>query len=468
MNAQRFLALAGVGSRRQCDRLIAEGRVTVGGQALKHGVDIQPGDEVRVDGAVIHSLEPLMYLALCKPAGCISDRGVPGEKSALDLVDLPQRLYAAGRLDKDASGLLLLTNDGELALRLTHPRFEHEKEYLVRVTGQPAGDVLQRWREGVRLQGESTAPAQVSLERREDGDTWLRVTMREGRKRQIKRVAKLLGHPVRQIIRVRIGPVALGRLQPGQWRPLSEQERASLGITPRGTDQTRRQPPSIIAIDGPAASGKSTLGAALAGRLDYLYFDTGVMYRAVTLAALRQGIDLRDETALAELAGRVRIEVTPPHVADGRQYTVWLDGADVTWDIRAPEVDAGVSLPSACPGVRAEMVEQQRRIGAKGRVVMVGRDIGTVVMPEAGFKLFLSASVEERARRRAEELRRRGEPADDQQVLDALRRRDELDASRSHSPLRPAEDAVIVDSTGRSPEEVMEIVCRIMDQEGRA
>ncbi len=177
------------------------------------------------------------------------------------------------------------------------------------------------------------------------------------------------------------------------------------------------------------------------------------MYRAVTLAALRRGVPLRDEAAVADLARDVKIEVTPPHVGDGRQYTVWLDGADVTWELRAPEVDAGVSIVSAYAGVRVEMVRQQRRIAGQGRVVMVGRDIGTVVMPDADLKIYLDAGVEERARRRYEELRDRGEPADYEQVLAALRRRDELDSSRAHSPLRPAPDAIIIDSTRQTPEE---------------
>jgi len=231
MNPQRFLALAGVGSRRKCARLIAEERVTINGQILTFGVDIQPADDVRVDGAPISAPSSLIYIALHKPAGYISDRGVPGERSALDLVDAPQRLFAVGRLDKDATGLLLLTNDGELALRLTHPRYEHEKEYRVRVSGRPSEVALQRWREGILLREEMTAPAQVHVERHEGGDTWMRIILREGRKRQIKRVAKLLGHPAQQLIRVRIGPIRLGRLEPGQWRYLNEQEVAVLQAT---------------------------------------------------------------------------------------------------------------------------------------------------------------------------------------------------------------------------------------------
>jgi CMP/dCMP kinase len=218
-----------------------------------------------------------------------------------------------------------------------------------------------------------------------------------------------------------------------------------------------------ITIDGPAASGKSTLGAALAERLGYLYFDTGVMYRAVTLAALQRGIDPHDEAALTQLARAVRIEVMLPHVADGRQYSVWLDGQDATWDIRRPDVDASVSIPSAYVGVRAEMVRQQRRIAEGGNVVMVGRDIGTVVLPDADLKIFLDASVEERAHRRTHELQERGQQPVYADVLEAMRRRDLLDTSRAASPLRPAADAILVDSTGRTAGEVLDQMYQLVE-----
>ncbi|MBC7225542.1 MAG: (d)CMP kinase, partial [Anaerolineae bacterium] len=169
--------------------------------------------------------------------------------------------------------------------------------------------------------------------------------------------------------------------------------------------------PSTIAIDGPAASGKSTIGGLLAKELGYLYLDTGVMYRAVTLEALRAGVDIADEEAVVALAHRLRIEVLPPgpEHRDGRPYTVLADGRDVTWEIRTPEVDAAVSPVSAYPGVREVLTEAQRQIGRRGRVVMVGRDIGTVVLPDADLKIYLDASPEERARRRYLERLDRGE-----------------------------------------------------------
>ena len=225
-------------------------------------------------------------------------------------------------------------------------------------------------------------------------------------------------------------------------------------------DKKTLSKPSQIAIDGPAASGKSTIGGLLAERLDYVYFDTGVMYRAVTWVALQRGIDLADEAAVTVLAERIHIEVTQPTVADGRQYTVYADGEDVTWQIRRPEVDHGVSPVSAYPGVRAALTAQQRRIGQAGQVVMVGRDIGTVVMPDADLKIYLDASVEERARRRYREIRDRGEPANYDPILRDMRRRDKIDSERDTAPLRPARDAVIIDTTAMAVAEVLDEVER--------
>lgn len=212
--------------------------------------------------------------------------------------------------------------------------------------------------------------------------------------------------------------------------------------------------PQIIAIDGPAASGKSTLGCKLAEALGYLYFDTGVMYRAVTWAALEKGIPPTDKPALTELAEQVKIDVLPPSVPDGRTSDVLLDGRDITRDIRRPEVDANVSPISAIPGVRKALTEQQRRIGKRGRVVMVGRDIGTVVFPEAGLKIFLVASVEERANRRYQEALQRGEKVTYESILAGLRRRDQIDSTREVAPLLKAEDAIVINSEGLNIEQV--------------
>lgn len=216
-----------------------------------------------------------------------------------------------------------------------------------------------------------------------------------------------------------------------------------------------------IAVDGPAASGKSTVGKLLADRLGYLYFDTGLMYRAVAWLALERGAPITDEAAVTALAEAAHIDVAPPTVSDGRQNTVLVNGQDVTWALREPAVNANVSLVAAYGGVRHAMVLQQRRVGQRGQVVMVGRDIGTVVLPEAGLKIFLAASPEERARRRWLEEQARGGRRTLEQVVAEIRMRDEIDSTRAISPLRPAEDAVTIDSTGLTPEEVVEEILRI-------
>jgi cytidylate kinase len=211
----------------------------------------------------------------------------------------------------------------------------------------------------------------------------------------------------------------------------------------------------IIALDGPAASGKTTIGRMLAARLGYLFFDTGVMYRAVALAAYQNGVDPADEAEVSELAEQIEIDVQPSADEDGRSSTVLLDGDDVSWAIREPVVDASVSKVSAYARVRAAMVAQQRKIGLRGKVVMVGRDVGTVVLPEAELKIFLEASLEERARRRYAELQSRGDKQTLQEVQAGLAQRDEVDSGRALSPLRPAEDAVIIDTTALTPEEIL-------------
>jgi cytidylate kinase len=216
--------------------------------------------------------------------------------------------------------------------------------------------------------------------------------------------------------------------------------------------------PNIIAIDGPAASGKSTLAIHLANWLKYLYFDTGIMYRAVTLATLKSGLDPNDEAAVTKLSEQVRIDVKPPTPGLGRTYDVTLDGQDVTDGIRTAEVEAWVSPVSTYAGVRKAMTAQQRLIGARGQVVMVGRDIGTVVFPEADLKIYLVASVEERARRRYQELLEAGGQPDYEKIAESMRRRDQIDSHRAIAPLKPAEDARIIDTDHLSIEQVFELV----------
>lgn len=218
--------------------------------------------------------------------------------------------------------------------------------------------------------------------------------------------------------------------------------------------------PRTIAIDGPSGSGKSTVGELLARRLGYLYFDTGVMYRAVTFVALQRGLDVADEAQIGALAEQLKIDVLPPTVHDGRQNTVLADGVDITRNLRSPEIDANVSTVASNGAVRAAMVRQQRAIGERGQVVMIGRDIGTVVLPRSELKLYLTAGVEERARRRQRENAQRGDETPYEAVLDMMRRRDEKDMGRENSPLRPASDAQMINSEEMAADEIVDRIAQ--------
>lgn len=215
-----------------------------------------------------------------------------------------------------------------------------------------------------------------------------------------------------------------------------------------------KTPPSIIALDGPAASGKSTVGLRLADALGYLFFDTGVMYRAVTWIALNHDMDLHDEAAISQMAETAEIDIRPPSQNDGRACDIVVADKDITWDVRSGDVEASVSLVAAYAGVRTALSGQQRRIGLRGKVVMVGRDIGTVVLPEADLKVYMDASAEERARRRVKDITSRGEPANYEEILKKMIERDRLDSTRAVAPLRPADDALVLDTDRLSEEEV--------------
>lgn len=221
--------------------------------------------------------------------------------------------------------------------------------------------------------------------------------------------------------------------------------------------------PNIIAIDGPAASGKNTVGLLLAQRLGYRFVDSGAMYRALAWWALQLDLDFIDEAGLERLARDVHIEVTP--VDDEHpQGGLMLDGEDVTPHLHRPEVDATVSLVARIPGVRRIMVAQQRALAARGKIVMVGRDIGTVVLPDAGLKLYLDAGVAERARRRHAELSAGGESDGYHQVLAALQNRDAIDTQREDSPLRPAPGARIIATDRLTAHQVAALVLQPCQQ----
>lgn len=204
------------------------------------------------------------------------------------------------------------------------------------------------------------------------------------------------------------------------------------------------------------------MGTRLANELGYLCLDTGVMYRAVTLAALQAGIRICDEVNITNLAEHIQIDVKPASIEDGRAFDVLVDGKDVTWDIRLPEVNQYVSPVSAYAGVRAAMTLQQRRIGEQGNIVMLGRDIGTVVLPDADMKIYLDASVEERARRRYLEEINRGNQVTFEDILESLKRRDQIDSTRDIAPLKVADDAVVIDTENLCIEEVVHKIKEVL------
>lgn len=230
---QKLMARAGIGSRRHNEKLIEAGRVRVNGRVAGLGDKADPEkDRIEVEGRLLTLAQQRhLYIALHKPKGVISsleDELEEGRPTVRDLIDVPGHLYPVGRLDKQSTGLMLMTNDGKLAHRLTHPRYGHRKTYEVVVEGRVPPQALEQWRQGVLLDGRVTAPATVRVIQQQKSSTQLEVVMREGRKRQIRRVASLLGHPVTRLKRVKIGPLELGDLQPGQWRHLRPEEVAAL------------------------------------------------------------------------------------------------------------------------------------------------------------------------------------------------------------------------------------------------
>jgi cytidylate kinase len=208
-----------------------------------------------------------------------------------------------------------------------------------------------------------------------------------------------------------------------------------------------------VAIDGPAGAGKSVLGAALSQAVGATYIDSGIAYRAVTWDALESGLDLDDDLTLAPRAASLPITIEPAHHADGRQFTVEVAGRDVTWALRSPEVDAAVSRPSALPGVRAAVTDQLRRLASTGRVVMVGRDIGTVVLPQAILKVWVTATAATRAGRRVAELQSRGLEADPAAIYAGIIERDLRDSSRATAPSRAAPDAIVIETDAMTIDE---------------
>ena len=242
---QKILAQAGYGSRRACEDFITAGRVRVNGQIATLGQKADPAaDKITVDGKAIAAAEALTYIALYKPRMVLSavekERG-DERQTVRDLVEVSQHIHPVGRLDFESEGLVLMTNDGDLTNKLTHPKFGHQKEYRVLLARRPDQEQLEAWRRGVVLEDEyKTAPVDVRFESAQGKGAWVRVVMGEGRKRQIRETCKQLGLPVVRIVRVRIGSLRLGNLKPRQWRYLTREEIDGLKGNETGKKTGRR------------------------------------------------------------------------------------------------------------------------------------------------------------------------------------------------------------------------------------
>jgi len=247
---QKLMAQANIGSRRECEKIIEKGRVRVNGRIAKLGDKADPNnDAIEVDGRLLTiDREELIYIALNKPKGVISsleDELKQNRKTVRDLIPLPGHLYPVGRLDKQSEGLMLMTNDGDMAHKLTHPRYGHEKTYRVVVEGYLSDQSIKKWERGVPFEGRLTAPVKIEVPQRQRDFTQLKITMREGRKRQIRRIAaNTFGHTVRELVRESIGPIKLGNLKSGQWRHLDPEEIAALrtSVQAKKASKPRRRP----------------------------------------------------------------------------------------------------------------------------------------------------------------------------------------------------------------------------------
>lgn len=463
---QKALADAGIASRRASEVLVAAGRVLIDGRPAAVGQRVDPtAARITVDGRVVGQRSPSVYLALNKPHGVtstVADRHA--QTTVVDLVppDLRRahgRIYPVGRLDRDSEGLLLLTNDGAWAQRLIHPRHELEREYAIGV-----GEDLDRHQEdalgeGVELE-EGTArvtgmrhATEIETRRLEalmghaaGPLVWYRAVLRQGWRRQLRRMFTAVGMPVQRLIRVRIGTLRLDDLPPGRVRELSAAERGRLVAD----EAVPAEPPDrsglVVSLDGPGSSGKSSVGAGAALVLGYRFCDTGVLYRALTWLALERGVDAGDASALESLTPELGLA---PDTA-GRLRRIRVDGRDVTEALHSEAVDRHVSRVARHAAVRRALLPVQRSLATGGRIIIAGRDIGTVVLPDADLKLFIDVSLEERARRRAAERGVEPGGAAAASLTADLARRDEVDSTRRIAPLRRPAGAVIIRSDGNT------------------
>ena len=455
---QKILARGGVASRRASESLILDGHVSVNGKVVTElGTRADPDMDCRrrrwptgLQGsdAQVHHAE--------QACGLCDDTSRSGRVARPSTSWFPRfpGCFTVGRLDRETEGLLLLTTDGAWAEQVAHPRYEVEREYEVRWPVL-SGRTIWRGCETVSCwMANRPGRCPCNLSDQTGLSSLVTIVMLEGRKREVRMICASAGMRVKRLVRRRLGPVLLGWLALGHWRTLDVQEVTAL-VSHRGrrhrapsawpldrgrwvktgTGRRRRVKRSVcMAIDGPVASGKSTIGKHVAVALGYVYLDTGAMYRGVTSLVLDRGIEPADVQRVAEIARSVTFSFPTLATAQAVNPPLLADGVDITDRLRTPIVDKTVSLVSSYGEVRETMVAQQRRIRQEHSTVMVGRDIGTVVAPDADVKIYLSASVEDRARRRFEEHRASGLEAHTRLRWPISKRRDKLDTETAAVP----------------------------------
>lgn len=501
---QKVLAAAGVASRRGSEALVAAGRVTVDGRVATPGQAVDPAvARIEVDGRAVAPLGPVspVHLLLHKPTGVTSTvRDRHATRTVLDLVPrvlIPEagRLYPVGRLDQDSDGLLILTNDGPWADRVLHPRYGVEREYAVGLGEALDREQVRALEEGIALDEglavlfhlrEATAPETRRLVEllapvpRPSPGTG-RPCARGGSGRS-GGCSRRSGCPSRGWYACASVPSASNACRAARSGPCRRRRSAAWV---RGTWPVARRPGRtvalgaaavhrypevmtanagerrlVVALDGPASSGKSSVGAAAALELGYRFIDTGLLYRALTWLSRARRIAPDDAGALAAMISEVRLAPDTQNRLD----RVLVDGRDVTDDVRTADVDRHVSDVAKVPEVRAAFLPVQRALAADGGIIVAGRDIGTVVLPDADLKIFLDASVEERARRRAEERGLEPGGHEARWILAELRRRDQIDRNRPVAPLRPAEDARHIRTDGNSFEQTVAAVVAMISE----
>jgi cytidylate kinase len=461
--------------------MVAAGRVSINGRVATLGERVDPNrDRIAVDGRAVGGPPEPVYIAVNKPAGVtstVSDRHA--EHTILELVpdDMLRRhgrVYPVGRLDRDSEGLLLLTNDGDWAQGMLHPRYEVEREYAVGLAAPLDARQQRALRTGVDLDegrarvaslrpqtATETRRLEALVGRSRGALVWYRAVLRQGWKRQLRRMFGAIGAPVDRLVRVRVGSLRLDGLRSGAGRELSRAETERLARRPAARTSPARG--LVVSLDGPGSSGKSTVGAGAAVELGYRFLDTGVLYRALTWLGILRGVDHHDAPALAHLASE--LELTPDDRDQLRRVRV--GGQDVTDALHSAEVDQAVSVVSAHPDVRGALLPVQRGLASDGRIIMAGRDIGSIVLPDADPKLYIDVSVEERARRRAEQRGFAAGTAEATEIEAELRERDRLDSSRAVAPLRVPEGAMIIRTDGNTVDEAIAQVVKAIRRRER-